>query len=126
MKSSEIHNGLDKKEIRDFLSMQFVRLYEDEQQNQKMGIHVHYEDPFEWAIRDAEAQIVYLKRYIEINKSRQAVRQLIVANGWDEWDVSDETQNDLHTKLKMNFIGTKEEYDDLLRVIKYERKNGKN
>lgn len=120
MKSSEIHNGLDKKEIRDFLSMQFVKLYEDEQQNKKVGVHTHYDDPFEWAIKDAEAQIEYLKKLIEINKSRQAILQVIKMNGWEEWDVSDETENDLQTKLKMNFIGEKTEYKKLLVDIKYE------
>jgi len=120
MKSSQIHNGLDKKEIRDFLSMQFVKLYEDEQLNKKTGVHVHYDDPFEWVIKDSEAQIEYLKKLIEINKSRQAILQVIKMNGWEEWDVSDETENDLQTKLKMNFIGEKTEYKKLLVDIKYE------
>jgi len=125
MKSSEIHNGLDKKEIRDFLSLQFVRSYDDEQLNKKVGYPYDREDPFDWVIKDAEAQIEYLKKLIAINRTRQATRQLVLANGWEEWDVSDETENDLHTRLKMNFIGTKEEHEDLLRVIKYEGKNGK-
>lgn len=118
MKSSEIHNGLDRKEIRDFLSKQFVRTFEDEMQNKKVGYPYNKVDPFDYVIKDAEAQIEFLKKQIEIARTKQAIRQLILASGWEEWDVSDETENDLNTRLKMNFIGTKEEHENLLSIIR--------
>jgi hypothetical protein len=117
MKSSEIHNGLDKKEIRDFLSIGFLKLYKEEIENIKETFPYDREDPFEWCIKDSEAQIKFLKKYIEINRGKQGIRQLIVFSGWEEWDVSDETEKDLPYSLAMNFIGTKKEYDHLLELI---------
>jgi hypothetical protein len=117
MKNSEIHNGLDKKEIRDFLSIEFVKLFKEETDNKKDILSYDEEDPFGWCVKDAEAQIKYLKKYIEINRSKQVLVQLIKNNGWDEFDVSDETEKDLPYSLRMNFIGTKEEYNFLLLQI---------
>jgi hypothetical protein len=119
MKNSEIHNGLDKKEIRDFLSMGFVKAFEEEFKNKKKEYSYNAQDPFEWVVKDAESQIKYFKRLIEITRGKQAIRQLIKDNGWDEFDVSDETERDLpHCySLKMNFIGTQKEYDFLLLQI---------
>ena len=33
--------------------------------------------------------------------------------GWEEFDVSDETEKDLEYTLTMNFIGTQSEYEEL-------------
>ena len=119
MKSTEIHNGLDKKEIRDFLSIGLLKLYKEENENKKETFSYidREENVYDWCIKDAEAQIKFLKRYIQINRNRQAIVQLIKMNGWDEWDVSDETEKDLPYSLAMNFIGTKEEYNYLLELI---------
>jgi len=117
MKNSEIHKGLDRKEIRDFLSISMCKLYDEEIQNKKEVFPYDKEDPFGWGIQDAEAEIKHLKKYIEICRSKQGVLQLIKSNGWDEFDVSDETERDLPHTLKMNFIGTKKEYDFLLLMI---------
>jgi len=48
MKNSEIHNGLDKKEIRDFLSTGFVKLFEEGTENKKDHIPYDNDDIFEW------------------------------------------------------------------------------
>ena len=117
MKNSEIHNGLDKKEIRDFLSIGLLKLYEEENENKKETFPYNREDVFEWCIKDAEAQIKFLKKYIQINRSRQAITTLIKMGAWEEWDVSDETEKDLPYSLAMNFIGTKKEYDHLIELI---------
>jgi hypothetical protein len=117
MKNSEIHNNLERKEIRDFLSISLVKLFEEETGNKKETFAHDREDIFGWCIKDAEAQIKYLKKYIEICRSKQAIVQLIKSNNWEEFDVSDETEKDSPHTLKMNFIGTKREYDFLLLMI---------
>jgi hypothetical protein len=118
MKNSEIHNSLDKKEIRDFLSIGLVQLFEEEKKNKRDCIFFDNGDMLEWGIKDAEAHIEYFKKYIEISKSKQAIIRLIKMNNWQEFDVSDETQKDLSHSLALSFIGTEEEYKNLLKQIK--------
>lgn len=118
MKNSEIHNGLDKKEIRDFLSIGMIKLNKEEIENIKETFPYDREDPFEWHIKDAKAEIKFLKKYIDINRGKQAIVQLIKMNGCEEYDVSDETEKDLPYSLAMSFIGTKEEHNHLLKIIK--------
>jgi len=116
MKNSEIHTGLDKKEIRDFLAIEFLKLFNEEFENKKETIPYNKEDVFDWCVKDGEAQIKVLKKYVEISKSRQAIIQLIKMNGWQEFDVSDDTEKDLPYKLKMSFIGTPEEHEKFLML----------
>ena len=118
MKSSEIHNGLEKSEIRDFLSIGLLKLDKEENENKKESSNYNREVVLDWCIRDAEAQIKYLKKYIEINRGRQAIITLIKMNDWEEFDVSDETENDLKYNQWMSFIGTEEEHKELLKSIK--------
>ena len=117
MKNSEIHNGLNMKEIRDFLSLALVKTMEDQFKNSKSDYVPHNDDPFEYSIQLSEMQIKFHMKSIEICKTLQAASQLIKMNGWEEFDVSDETQNDSSHKLSLSFIGTKEEYDFLLLQI---------
>jgi len=118
MKNSEIHNCLDKKEIRDFLSLSLVKAFEDEMQNKKEVIPYdnNPEHTFLWAIKDTEAQIKYLQRCLEILKMKEAIIQLIHASGWEEFDVSDITTKDLPYTLKMSFIGTANEYHEFIEM----------
>jgi len=119
MKNSEIHHGLEKSEIRDFLSIGLLKLNKEESENQKENVLLKHnilldrDDSFEWCINDAKAQIIFLEKYIRINRSRQAIITLIKMNGWEEFDVSDlTTETDT-----MCFIGTAEEYNKLLSKI---------
>ena len=117
MKNSEIHIGLDKKEIRDFLSLGLVRAYEQEFINKKETIP-YSENSFQWAIKDTEAQIKYLQRYLEILRIKEAIIQIIHTSGWQEFDVSEETINDMPYKMKMNFIGSEKEHQEFLMKLK--------
>jgi len=54
-------------------------------------------------------------------KEKQAIITLIKMQGWQEFDVSDETEKDLEHTLRMNFIGTKLEYDALISALANER-----
>jgi hypothetical protein len=117
MKNSEIHKGLEKKEIRDFLSLTLVRYMEEQFKNSNLDYVPHNDDPFEYSIQRSERDIKFHMKQIEICKGLQAASQLIKMNGWEEFDVSDETVNDSTHQLKLSFIGTKKEYDFLLLQI---------
>lgn len=114
MNSTEIHEGLPQKEIRDFLSLAMVKAFDAEAKNQKEILQYStYDDPFEWAKDDADEQIKYLKKYKDIIATKQAVLLLIQQNGWKEHDVSDDVYNDTDYNQWMSFIGTDDELEDL-------------
>ncbi len=119
MKSSEMHEGLPQKEVRDFLSIQMVKAYHEEGLNKKVTTnHRDFDDTFEWAKNDARQQIKYLKKHIENIGNKQAIIILIENNGWKEHDVSDENiHNDTEYRLAMNFIGTDEEHKQLIKNL---------
>jgi hypothetical protein len=120
MKNSEIHNGLEKKEIRDFLGIQLLRLYEEEVMNKKPTFPYNRNavDPFEWSIKDTEAQIETLKKSLDVLKGKQAIVKLIAMNGWNEYDISDIIERDMPYSLKMNFIGTEKEHSELQKILR--------
>jgi hypothetical protein len=114
MKSTEIHNGLPEKEIRDFFAKSMSGMFDKECANKKVEISYDRTNPFDWSIKNDEAQIVVLKRNIELAHQKIALHDLLKDKGWDEWDVSDYTFNDSGFKLHLSFIGTKEEYDQIM------------
>ena len=118
MKNSEIHNGLENQVIRDFLAMSMVKTFEEEMNNKK--IYPPYSNDFEYHIRDCENEIEFHKKRLSILKQKAGIINLIKAQGWDEFDVSDETTNDSGYTLKMNFIGTEEEFNHLEEKLKKE------
>ena len=112
MKNSEIHNGFSQKEIRDFLSLQLKRIYNDECENKK-EIHPYSNfDPLEWSIIEAQEQIRYNQKKIELIREKIAILKLIKNNKWQEFDVSDYVIKD--KKSYMSFIGTEKEYNKLM------------
>jgi hypothetical protein len=125
MKNSQIHKGLDKKEIRDFLSTSLVKLFQEQVDNANKIEIPHTENPYEYSIKKLEQDIEYNTKQIEIYKGIQAVMLIIKMNKWEEFemnkweefDVSDDTEKDNLHILKMNFIGTQKEYDFLLTKI---------
>jgi hypothetical protein len=116
MKCSEIHEGLPQKEIRDFLSQQMVKAFEDDFNNEKKHVPNTY-DGFDWAIRNCLADIEHQTKLLENLKTKQAIMKLVETNGWIEHDVSDEVYNDTDYKLGMSFIGTDEEHNILMKQI---------
>jgi hypothetical protein len=116
MKNSEIHNGLENQLIRDFLAMSMVKAYEDECNNKK--VYQPYSNNFEYYISDCESEIEFHKKRLSILKQKYSIISLIKAQGWDEFDVSDETIRDSGYRFSMNFIGTKKEFDILIKSLK--------
>jgi len=118
MKSTEIHNGLVNKEIRDFLSKSLVNIFEEECNNKKV-ITQYGGDiiGFDRAIMDTENEIVFLNKKLELLKQKQSVIKLIKMNGWDEFDVSEYTYNNTAKRQWMNFVGTESEYNTLVTKL---------
>jgi len=117
MKNSEIHNGFEKKEIRNFLAQSLidasVRL-----KNNKLEIIPYSEDKaLEYVIRNAELNIEFFQKNIQIYKQILAIQQLISLNDWQEFDVSDETEKNIKEGW-MSFIGTENEHKHLLEIIR--------
>ena len=116
MKNSEIHNGLLQNIIRDFLGHSLVEAQDLRDKNIKEIVSYRNDDHYEWAIESDMKQIEYLQRNILITRKFQAILELIKSAGWDEFDVSNETEQDIKNKW-MPFIGTEAEYNDLLEII---------
>lgn len=122
MKNSEIHTGLEKKEIRDFLTMTLETI--GQKSFQKVTIpfdsQKNKEDPFEWSIKNAEQDILFWQHTLQILKEKSSIYQIIKMMGWNEFDVSEETEKDL--PYWMCFIGTDVEHRELIKSIKKEKK----
>jgi hypothetical protein len=123
MKSSEIHNGLPEKELRNYFANALSETFDKNMTNQKVEIPYDKNHPFDWSIKNDEAEIARLKRNIEITYQKIALISLIKERGWEEHDISDYTTNDTNHKLWFSFIGTKEEYDELMVKLEIEKEN---
>ena len=117
MKDIDIHNGLPEQELRDFFSQELVKSWVSEIHNKKATPIFQNEDPIKWAIEDAEAHAEYHQKRVEILKNRHAIVRLIKERGWQEFDVSDHVLNLYAVEMKMNFIGTETEYNNLIKKL---------
>lgn len=115
MKNSQIHSGLENKELRDYLSIAIVKTYEAEF---NMGqLKIPYAFGIDYSINALEAEIEQKQEKLSILKDRRAIMSIIRMNNWQEFDVSDETQKDLSHGMSMNFIGTEQEYESFLKQL---------
>ena len=124
MKNTEIHQKFEKSEIRDFLSKSICDYYKklSELNNEKLNKEYSNLKGFEYTIRRCEDEIEYQQKLLTNTKNVNAVAILIENLGWNEFDVSDETEKNSNMEMAMNFIGTEDEYRLLLNVIKEENK----
>ena len=118
MKDTEIHNNKTNARIRDFLSLSLVRIFDEECNNRKPAILHDYDNPIDWAVHDCKLDIAHYQRKLELLEQKQAVIKLINMNGWKEFDVSDYVEKDSAFKLKMSFLGTEDEYYNLMLELK--------
>lgn len=123
MKSSEIHNGLPEKEIRNFFAKSLSEIFDKECNNKKEEFRYDRTNPLEWSIKNDLAQIAVLKRNIELTEQKIALRSLLRDKGWQEFDVSDYTNCIFNNCEYKSFIGTSEEYDNQMLKLEEERKN---
>ena len=88
-KNSEIHEGLDQSEVRNFLAHQLAEA---------------------WGSQSAKNMKDLSERQIKNLEHKKAVLILIEKMGWEEFDVSEMTTKDM--AWWWSFIGTKEEYQN--------------
>ena len=89
MKTEDMHKGLDKPEIRNFLAQ---------------GIGHSYEGEVEYL----KGKISELEEQLEKAVKVQASCELIESNGWQWFDVSDEVKN-YDKQTYHSFVGTEDE-----------------
>ena len=118
MKDIDIHNGLPEQELRDYFSQELVKSWSAEIHNKKATPEFQNEDPIKWAIEDAEAHVEYHQNRVIILKHRHAILTLLKdSKGWQEFDVSDYVLNHYSMEIKMNFIGTEDEYNNFMKTF---------
>ena len=119
MKDSEIHNGLSDEHERKFLSYELVSILELESTCKKNTTLYYGTPPWEWAIRDCKNIIEYNQERLKILELRKGLDAVIKNHGWEEYDVSDYVikEGDKYCKP---FIGTEEEYEELIKIIENE------
>lgn len=113
MKNSEIHAGLDQKEVRDFLAKEMAKSCIPH--NTKIPIGSL--DPLDWAIEHAKNARDLADIQIRNLELRKAILILIKKMGWEEFDISDYVTLDFD--MYLNFVGTKKEHEIL--IIKLEK-----
>lgn len=103
MKNKDLHDGLDKKEIRDFLSKQY----------QKEGRECNWSSDIEFLEKELEKH----KKMLESAYTFKGIKHLINIQGWRNFDVSDNIEN-YDKDNYFEFIGTDEEFKNLLNKQK--------
>ena len=106
MKNSDIHNHLSKKEVRDFLGKQLVHCYRNGAMTDTAWL---------------ESKIKEYQSSLDLAYQYNAILKLIAGQVWQEWDVSENVPYD--SESYFCFIGTAEEYEDLLKRIEAEDEN---
>ena len=108
-KNSEIHEGLDQSEVRNFLAHQLAEAWGTNAQPKSLDLSPD-SDPLDWAIQSAKNMKDLSERQIKNLEHKKAVLILIEKMGWEEFDVSEMTTKDM--AWWWSFIGTKEEYQN--------------
>ena len=103
MRNEEIHDKLDKKEIRNFLSKELIIA-----EFRAFSTVDFYEE-----------QIKELNESLVEAKKRDAINLLVEEQGWETFDISDEIGYKKDSYF--NFIGTKKEYQQLMNDINNEK-----
>lgn len=99
MKNNEIHDGLDKKEIRDFLAKEFNKV------------------PCSGNIEEAQKELSEAQKRLDGIIKRRVIERLISDNKWNIFDISDDIE-DYKPGTFFQFVGTEEEYKKLMINIK--------
>jgi len=113
MKNSEIHEGLDHSEVRDFLAQQLENTWMTAPTPKEMP-SLNTMDTLDWAILSAKRARDLASAQIKNLEEKKAVDILIKKMGWQEFDVSEMTTKDMASWW--SFIGTEEEYKQQFNI----------
>jgi hypothetical protein len=117
MKNINIHSGLPQEILRDFLSR---KLYDNKVNRNKLEKNfIVFDDsnPSKWAIEDCKSEIEFQTKRLRILEEQSAILTIITNENWTRFDVSEFTELDPTMKNWLTFIGTSEEYDNLIKSI---------
>ena len=125
MKDNEIHKGLDKAEIRDFLSQSIYNYYSEQTEintkhNTDSAEICRNYNGIDYTIKYYELDIERSQKILKAATNLKATQIIIEQMGWDEHDVSDEVRK-TNDKYCLSFIGTQNEYDLLMKKINKEK-----
>ena len=116
MLDTEIHKGLSKSEIRDFLSKSMIDAYNKNRNSTKKWPSSNNLSSFDWSIERVKVDIFNFQKELEMLEKYKTINILAETHNWEEYDVSDYvTKTD--DKLAMSFFGTQEEYDALIKKL---------
>lgn len=116
MKNTEIHNGLEYAKLRNILAKQLTNVY-NKMQSVNQEIHVKRPDVIRWSGYDYQKEHNILSEQLRVIEERKAIATIIKQMGWNTFDVSDITENDIPFGMVYDFIGTMGEYESLKRFI---------
>jgi len=92
MKNFDIHKGLDKRDLRDFI-----------------GKYI-FNDTGEHYIKSMETQVAELMERIKKARIAMGIREVATVLGWEGFDVSGDIE-DYDRETYISFIGTVDEYN---------------
>jgi len=107
MKDTEIHEGLENKEIRDFLSKSIVDVYKEK--GRAPLFTYDSENVFDNSIKHTKLQIKNLESEVVKLETLKSVGILAKNMGWEEFDISDHISKT--GKMYRNFFGTEKEFE---------------
>jgi len=112
MRNSEIHNGLDKADVRDVIAQGLINSY-----GRESSVYGYSSGT---RLEQAAEKLRIAKENYEAIKEQEAFITIMKSLGWEEFDVSDETFKDHEEKFWLSFIGTQEEYEVLIKQLEKE------
>ena len=114
MKDIEIHNGLENKEVRDFLAKSIIDAAKIDVNKQVAPYH---ESNWDYFIAQQKCIIEnsnsLIKRY-EVFKSVETIAKL---QNWQEFDISEIVER-TDGKFHRSFYGTQSEFDNFKKTLK--------
>lgn len=118
--NSEIHEGLENKEVRDFLAITLSKLVKKSNEiNKLLSEKVGFNDAqvlSDWAIENYKLQLKHNADMLEMWQHRKAIETIMSLQNWHQFDVYNESKiiQDPLKEFWMAFIGTKDEYKAFL------------
>jgi len=116
MKDSEIHNNLENKEIRDFLSKTMVDSYHKHHNNKKNFEFSPDKNNLGQIIERLKIDIYNSNSELKYLETFKAITNIANSNGWTEYDVSDFVSKEHSDMMYRNFFGTEEEYKHFMLI----------
>jgi len=109
-----MHGAFPKGEIRNFFSDSILEAQAIENRPKPTIPKYADETSFDWNNRYMAAEIAHMQETLRARQHRNAVYDLMVILGWQEWDCSDTVERD--EENWRCFIGTKDEKLKLMEM----------